>query len=308
MFFEAVDGEQSTRANAVGDAGEGTGVYSLLNAESVTGVRPNLIMATGLGTGRQIGGNKNPIGAALEAAATRLRGIALIAGPNTTHEEAITFAGDYGSDRVYLIDPFVRVAKGLEIVDQDPTAHIAGLIVRNDAEGQAGWANSPSNELINGILGTSRPIDYVAGDAASRAELLNAAGIATIINIGGGYRLWGGQSPAAADRATWKFINVRRISDVLYKAIQDNHLWAVDRGITPTYFEAVAEGVNALIRTLKNQDALINGVCYPDQDLNSAANIAQGKVFFNVEYTPVFPARTVSFNVTLDTAPLEEII
>lgn len=309
ITFEAVDGEQSTRANAVGDADEGTGVFSLLNAESVTGVRPNLIMATGLGTGQLVGGNSNPIGVALETAAGRLNGIALIAGPNVNHEAAVTdFAGQYGSDRVYMIDPFVKVLRGLEIVDQDPTAHVAGLIVRNDNASRAGWAKSPSNKLIRGVLGTSRPIDFVQGDAASRANLLNQARVATIVNTGGGYRLWGNLTAATGEREPWKFINVRRIGDVLERTIQEQHQWAVDRNIVKTYFDEVTAGVNALIRTLVAQEALIAGECFPDADLNTAENIQNGKVYFNVRYTPVYPAQTVSFNVELDPTPLGNIL
>ena len=308
ITFEAVDGEQSTRANAIGNPDAGTGVYSLLNAEAITGVRPNLVMATGLNTGERIGGNKNPIGAALEVVADRLKQIALIAGPNTDHQAALDFAEDYGSDRVYLIDPFVKVQKGLEIVDQDPTAHIAGVIVKNDAARRAGWARSPSNKLINGILGTSRPIDFVMGDTASRAQILNNNKIATIVNTGGGYRLWGNLTAASGDRLPWKFINVRRIADVLRKAVQDNHLWAVDQNITKTYFEEVAGGVNALIRNLRAQGALLAGECFPDGDLNTEDNIRNGMVFFNVRYTPSYPAQALHFSVELDPTPLGSIL
>ena len=300
------DGDLETRLNATGADGEPkSGVYTLLDAEAVTGVRPNIILAPDLGTGLGDENQKNPLGAALETVATRLRGIALIAGPNSTHEAAVSkFAPQYGSDRVYLIDPYVKTAKG----DRDATSFIAGLIVKNDATGLAGWANSPSNQLINNVLGTARPIDYVPSDPGSRAQLLNQAGIATIINRGGGYRLWGNETPASNDREFWKFINVRRISDVLYNAIQENHEWAVAKGITPTYFEAVSESVNALIRTLKGQEALIEGTCYPDGELNNEDEIKAGRVYFNVEYTPVYPAQSVNINVQLTTGPLNNLV
>lgn len=305
----AQDGVSLTRSQAVGNQSEGTGVYGLLNAEAVTGVRPNLIMATGLGTGKQVGGNKNPLGAALETVATRLRAIALIAGPGTTHEEAVTaFASDYSSDRVYLIEPFIRVQKGDEIVDMDPTAHVAGVIVQNDQRGRAGWATSPSNQLINNVLGTSRPIDYVAGDPASRAQLLNDVGLATIINLGGGYRLWGSERTAAADRQPWKFLSVRRTADVLYQSVQDNHLWAVDKNIKATYFQEVSAGVNAFIRQLRSLGALYEGECYPDPDLNSEEAIKDGRAYFSVRYTPYYPARSLHFNVLLDPGPLGNIL
>ena len=308
LSVAAIDGPSTIRTNARGTLADRTGVYALMNAQSEVGVRPNLILAPDLNTGERISNAKNPLGAALEIVAGNLRAIALIAGPNGTHDEAIAFAGDYGDDRTYLIEPYVKVSKGSEIVNRDPTPYFAGVIVKNDASRQSGWASSPSNKLISGILGTARPIDYVSGDPNSHAQLLNNAGIATIINLGGGYRTWGNKSPASGDRVAWKFINVRRTADVLYKAIQDEHLWAVDQGITATYFEDVSEGVNAFIRGLISQRALIAGRCFPDQDLNTADNIALGRAYFNIEYTPIYPAESLNFKVSLTTEALDSLV
>ena len=303
------DGTAKSRTEAIGNLAARTGVYALMSAQSVVGVTPNLILAPDLRTGEQVEGADNPLGRALETVAGRIRAIALIAGPNTNHSDATTvFADAYSDDRTYLIDPYVKISKGSDIVNRDPTPYFAGVIVKNDASRQAGWAYSPSNKLISGILGTARPIDYIEGNANSHAQLLNNAGIATIINLGGGYRTWGNETPASGDRAPWKFLNVRRTADVLYKAIQDEHLWAVDEGITPTYFEDVSEGVNAFIRGLISQRALIAGRCFPDQDLNTADNIALGRAYFNVEYTPIYPAQSVIFKVSLTTDALDSLV
>ena len=63
------DGLLKTQAEAVGDAGAGTGAYALLGAESVTGVKPSIILAPDLGTGTTGGTDDapiaNPLGAAL---------------------------------------------------------------------------------------------------------------------------------------------------------------------------------------------------------------------------------------------------
>ena len=294
------DATASQRTAAIGVAGDLTGVYALLGAQGEIGVKPSIIAASDLDTGTQgSGGTKNALGAALEVVAGRLRAIALIDGPGTTHADAITFAGDYSSDRTYLIDPKVKVlpAGTTTVVNRAASSYVAGLIVKNDKD--RSWSASPSNQPLLGVLGTSRPIDYVSGDAASRAQLLNDAGIATIINLEGGYRLWGNETPASGDAASWKFLPVRRTGDVLYQSIQDGNLAAVDKRITKTYFEFVAERVNSLIRTLVNQDDLIDGLCYPAPGLNTEASIEQGQAHFFVRYTPVYPAQSVSFTVTL---------
>ena len=171
-----------------------------------------------------------------------------------------------------------------------------------------GWWVVPSNQLFNNVLGTERDIDFEMGSAASRAQLLNDAGIATVVNIGGGYRLWGDHTRATGDRVTWKFLNVRRIADALYDALIDNHLWAVDRNITKNYFSLVSAGVNSLLRDLQSLEAITGGTCYPDPDLNTERNIALGVVNFIVEFTPVYPARTVKFKIELTTSRLANLL
>ena len=304
------DAESKTRAAAIGVQADLTGIYGLLSAESEVGTRPAIILAPDFDTGSGDSVTANALGAAMQTVAARLRAIAIIDGPSTTHAASVTdFPEQYGGDRTYLVDPKVKVtdadaALGYSLKAASP--YVAGVIVKSDVD--RGWWNSPSNQLIYGILGTSRSIDFVMGDPASRAQLMNDEAVTTIINVDGGYRLWGNETPSSGDRAPWKFINVRRTADVLYKAVQDNHLWAVDRGITKTYFDAVADGVNAFIRTLIQKEALIGGRCYPDGELNTEANIALGEVYFNVEYTPTYPAQTVNFQVNLTTRDLATLV
>ena len=68
------------------------------------------------------------------------------------------------------------------------SACVAGLIAKSDND--RGWWWSPSNQEINGIVGTARAIDFAMGDANCRANLLNESNIATIIRQQG-FRLWG---------------------------------------------------------------------------------------------------------------------
>ena len=230
-----------------------------------------------------------------------LRAIAIVDGPDTTHAAGATdFVEQYGGARTYLMDPAVKVYDAdadAGYVIKSASPFVAGTIVASDVAD--GWWTSPSNRLIKGILGTSRAVDYVMGSASSRAQLLNDVGVTTIINLDGGHRLWGNETPASGDEVPWKFLNVRRIADVLYKAVQDNHLWAISRGITKNYLSAVSDGVNALIRTLVAKEALQGGICFPDGDLNTPENIANGEVYFNIEYTPTYPAQTINFQVNL---------
>jgi hypothetical protein len=82
-------------------------------------------------------------------------------------------------------------------------------------------------------------------------------------------------------------------------SIQRAHLWAVDRNITKTYVEDVTDGVNAYIDSLVAQGALLGGRCWPDPDLNTPENIQLGKVYFNFEFTPPYPAEHITFRSML---------
>src|SRR5690606_21633609 len=127
-----------------------------------------------------------------------------------------------------------------------------GVIAKSDAERGFWW--SPSNRLIDGILGTARPIDFTLGDANARANLLNEEEVTTIINRDG-YRLWGNRTLSADPK--WAFLKRRRIADMVNESIMQAHFWAVDRNATRTYFEDVIEGVNAYGRHLITLGALV---------------------------------------------------
>lgn len=302
---EADEDEAEALANVVGgvDAltGQLEGVHALLGAESVVGVAPRILCAPGF-THQRPNDEANPVVAELVGIAERLRAVIIADGPNTTDTAAIAAAGDFGTPRVYLVDPWVRVVRGGETVAEPASARVAGLIAKSDQERGFWW--SPSNQPINGIVGTARPVDFALGDANSRANLLNEQNVATIIRQDG-FRLWGNRTLSSDPK--WAFLSVRRTADIINDSLQRAHLWAVDRNITRTYVQDVEEGVNAYLRTLVAQGAILGGRCWADPDLNSPANIAQGKVYFNFDFTPPYPAEHITFRSQLVNDYLQEV-
>lgn len=297
--------EAETLANVVGGVnavdGNLEGVHALVGAESVVGFAPRILIAPGF-THQRPGEAANPVVAELVGIADRMRAVIVMDGPNTTDADAITAAGDFGSDRVYLVDPWHKVLDGTDIVAVPPSSRVAGLIAKTDND--RGFWNSPSNQLLGGVIGLSRPIDFKLGDANSRANLLNEAKVATTIRHDG-YRLWGNRSLTAD--AKWVFLSVRRTADIINDSLLRAHLWAVDRGITRTYVEDVTEGVNEYLRGLVATDAILGGRCWADPDLNTPANIQLGKVFFNFDFTPPYPAEHITFRSHLVNDYIEEI-
>ena len=298
--------EAETLANVVGGVNATTGnlegVHALAGAESVVGFAPRILCAPGW-THQRPDSGANPVVAELVGIAERLRAVIVADGPNTTDEAAIAWREDWGSDRVFVVDPWVRaLAPDGSVVNEPASARVCGMIARSDNDRGFWW--SPSNQPVNGILGTARPIDFKLGDANARANLLNEVEVATIIRQDG-YRLWGNRSTAADPK--WAFLSVRRTADIIAESLQRAHLWAVDRNITKTYFEDVTDGVNAYLRTLVAQGAILGGRCWPDPDLNTPANISQGKVYFNFDFTPPYPAEHITFRSQLVNDYVEEV-
>lgn len=289
-----------TLANIIGGVnattGEYEGVQAFLGAESKLGVTPRILIAPGFTSDRPEDPATpgtflaNPVVSELIGIAERLRAIIVADGPNTTDEAAVAWAGDFGSPRVYVVDPGVKKLIDGAVADAPASPCVAGLIAKSDNDRGFWW--SPSNQNINGIIGTKRAVDFALGDANARANLLNEQGIATIIRQDG-YRLWGNRTLSSDPK--WVFLSVRRTADIINDSLLRAHLWAVDRNITKTYIEDVTEGVNAYLRYLTNIGAILGGRCWANPDLNTPDQIAQGKVFFDFDFTPPFPAEHITF-------------
>ncbi len=278
--------------------GKRTGLQALLDGKSRFNAQPRLLVTPKHSA-------TQAVGTALVALADKLRAIAIIDGPNTTDEAVMAYAGEFGAKRAYMVDPGVQYwdTTANATVDAPGSAYVAGLFAWTDSE-YGFWA-SPSNKEFVGITGTSRPIEFLDGDETCRANLLNNANIATIIRDDG-YRLWGNRTLSAD--AKWAFVTRVRTMDIVMDAILYGHKWAVDRSITATYVKDVTEGLQAFMRDLKNQGAIINFEVYADTELNTASQLEQGKVYWNIRFTDVPPAENPNFRVEVTNQWLTEVL
>lgn len=278
--------------------GKRTGLQALLDGKSRFNAQPRLLVTPGHSAAM-------PVGTALVALADKLRGIAIIDGPNTTDEAALAYAENYGAKRAYLVDPGVQQWDTVTsaTIDSPASAWVAGLFAWTDNE-YGFWA-SPSNKEFVGITGTSRPVEFLDGDETCRANLLNNANVTTIIRDDG-YRLWGNRTLSSDPK--WAFVTRVRTMDIVMDAILYGHKWAVDRSITATYVKDVTEGLQAFMRDLKNQGAIINFEVFADTELNTASQLEQGKVYWNIRFTDVPPAENPNFRVEVTNQWLTEVL
>lgn len=290
-----------TISNVIGgiddETGKRTGLQALLDARNAIKVQPRILIAPGFS-------NEMAVGTEMVTVAEKLKAVVLADGPNATDAAAISYRENYGSKRMYIIDPHVKVWDTLANAEkiQPVSARAAGLLAKSDNERGFWW--SPSNQVINGIVGTARGIDFSIGDLNCRANYLNENQVTTIVHENG-YRLWGNRS--CSDDQKWAFLNVLRTADMIEESLMVAHLWAVDRCISKTYVEDVREGVHRYLRHLRQVGAILGGDCWVDRELNSKNQLAQGIVYWDFDFTPPPPAEHLVFRSHLVDTYLENI-
>lgn len=297
---EGVDTAATTSAviGGVTLAGVRTGMQALLDGKSKFNAQPRLIVAPGHSS-------TQAVATAMDTLAAKLHAIAIVDGPNTDDDDALAYALNFGSKRIYMVDPALKVwdetTSQEVIVPASP--YVAGLFARTDKE-YGFWA-SPSNKEFLNVIGTARPVEFLDGDDTCRANLLNNAHITTVIRDGG-FRLWGNRT--LSSDAKWGFVTRVRTLDIVMDAILYGHKWAVDRSITKTYVKDVTEGLQAFMRDLKALGAIINFEVYPDPELNTASQLEQGKVYWNIRFTDVPPAENPQFRVEVTNQWITEVL
>ena len=279
-------------------SGKRTGLQALLDGKSRFNAQPRLIVAPKHSS-------TQAVATAMQSIAEKLRAVAIVDGPNTTDEAATAYAKSFGSKRIYMVDPGVQMwdTTANATVDAPASAWAAGVFAWTDSE--YGFWSSPSNKEFVGITGTTRAIEYLDGDETCRANLLNNANSATIIRDDG-FRLWGNRTLSSDPK--WAFVTRVRTMDMVMDAILYGHKWAVDRGITSTYIRDVTEGLQAFMRDLKAQGAIINFEVYADPVLNTASQLEQGKVYWNIRFTDVPPAENPNFRIEVTNQWLTEVL
>ena len=274
---------------------------TLVDAQSELGVQPEILIAPGFteavtrSVAMAIDGAPGASG--LAAIAERLRGIVVADGPGTTRADALAYRQAIDSRRVMIVDPKVRVSDADGTVSSAPaSAYVAGLMARSDRDPERGWWASPSNQALLGIVGTSRPISFILGDTDSEANALNENDVSTVIRQDG-WRLWGSRTCSSDPK--WAFVSVVRTADRINRALLESHLWAVDRNIRATYVSSVIESVNSFLRDLQRDGAILGGTCWADRELNTPASVAAGRIWFDFDFTPAYPAERVTFRSRL---------
>ncbi|EKN6386178.1 phage tail protein [Yersinia enterocolitica] len=274
--------EDETTSNIIGGADENgryTGMKALLDAQSVTGVRPRILGVPGL--------DNLAVSTALAGICQKLRAFGYISAYGCkTLSEAILYRDNFSQRELMLIWPdFLSwniTANSTNIAYA--TARALGLRAKIDTD--TGWHKTLSNVGVNGVTGISASVYWDLQTVGTDADLLNQACVTTLVRKDG-FKFWG--SRTCSDDPLFAFENYTRTAQILADTMAEAQLWAIDRPMHPTLVKDMIGSINAKFREMKSAGLIIDGACWYDDSANDKDTLKAGKLFIDYDYTPVPP-------------------
>ena len=117
---------------------------------------------------------------------------------------------------------------------------------------EEGWHVSSSNHRVTGVEGLDVDLTFALGDTNCEANLLNAAGITTAVNMfGNGIVEWGNYSAGfPGNTNTEAFECVRRTRAIMKRSIQQACIPFIDKPFIKANMDAIRNTVNQYLNGL----------------------------------------------------------
>jgi phage tail sheath protein FI len=177
---------------------------------------------------------------------------------------------------------------------QPPSGYMAGLYARVD--GERGVHKAPANEVVRGALGLKYNI------TKGEQDILNPKGINCIRAFPNrGIRAWGART--ISSDASWRYINVRRLFNMVEQSIELGTQWAVFEPNDQRLWKRITRDLGAFLMRLWRQGALFGKTpeeafyvkC--DEETNPPEVIDAGQLVCEIGMCPVKPAEFVIFRI-----------
>ena len=265
------------------------GIESFKRAYMLFGYKPNLIVAPYFS-------HDLDVITQMQSTATRLSAMAIVDLNCESEQEAVEKVKTYGSERVMVCDPYVKVWDTLKNAEsfEPMSARVAGLIAYTDGEQEYGFSNSHSNRVLNGVSGAKRLVDFEAGQDCE-ADRVRGHNIPTLIRHDG-FRVWGNHTTSID--SVWEDFTRVRVFDRIAEAALEGLFWAIDRRADE--LKAAKDSVEQMLLALKGARVLVDYAVSWDEERNTPANITAGKFYLKVDTmnTPIVKRLEVNFNYT----------
>ncbi len=272
----------ATEAALIGTdiGGVKTGMQALLAAEAQVKYRPRIVGAPGLDT--------EAVATALAVVAKRLRGMAYAAAIGADRGEVIAYRANFTQRELMLIYPDFTAPLGADGADVPSFAVARALGLRAKIDQTQGFHKTLSNVPVAGVDGLTKDVQFDLQDEDADANVLNAAGITTIVRINGELRFWGNRTCAAAD-SDFTFESATRTAQVLADSIVAGMIWAIDKPLLPSLARDIVEQINEAFRKLKRGGYILGAEAWFDPAKNATGQLTAGKLTISYRYTPVPP-------------------
>lgn len=286
-------------AAIVGSANAKTGLWSLLDAQSYTGVEPDLLIAPGF-TSQRLASAANPAATAIDALCERIvTAMGVCDTPSTNKTAAVEWAADFDATmNLIAVGQGVRYQSGASIVTRPASAAIAALIARNDKARGAPYYN-PGNIALKGILGPSRTVGFSITDPDSEANFLIQRGVNSLVQIEKsrtarkvnspqGKTFWGFFNTSADP--LWRAINVVRTRKAVREVVPRTLVKYAGKNLGVHLVTVLLQSLDDFISELKSlpEPAVLGGEVKWERALNSNAFMRTGglNVTMNFEEAP----------------------
>ncbi len=267
-----------------------TSLNGLKSVASEVGVKPKLIIAPRFS-------HDLAVATEMTSVASKLLAMAIVDLNASSESVALTAKASFGTKRVLLRDPYVKVWNTLTNSEtlEPQSARVAGLMAWSDGQWEYGFADSFSNRVMNGIVGTARIVEFNAGENCE-ADRLRTASIGTVIRYQG-FRTWGGETTDIDP--IWQDHTRVRIFDRICETALDGLFWAIDRRATDV-LKSVKDSVEQMLLALKGAGVAIGYSVFWDEEMNTKANITAGKFYLKAQMqnSPIVKRLEVNFSYT----------
>lgn len=195
--------------------------------------------------------------------------------------------------------PWIQVRSPLppnDLLFVPPSGHVAGVWARTDAT--RGVHKAPANEAVRGAL------KLAYGMTRSEQGELNQLGINCIRMFPReGIRIWGART-LAPSASEWRYLNVRRLFNMIEESIALNTRWIVFEPNDMTLWKSIRRDVSAFLIRLWRDGALMGAT--PEQaffvkcdaETNPPEVVDAGQVIAIIGIAPVKPAEFVVFRIS----------
>ena len=201
---------------------------------------------------------------------------------------------DYGAfywPQIVARDPFSGEHKAVA-----PSGHMAGIWAQTDTT--RGVHKAPANEVVRGAL------DLTYAVTREEQALLNPMGVNCIRYFpGGGILVWGART-LDEEASPFRYLNVRRLFNMLKESIADGTRWIVFEPNDYILWRSITRDLTAFLTLVWRDGALLGRspaeafFVKCDEETNPAEERDAGRVVCLVGVAPVKPAEFVVFKLS----------